>query len=104
MKVTQEHLDFVAECIANGEDVGPNAVRVDVSLIVERFSLPWPTARNLLQSAAKKLGHSMIGPKSTKVTKTRKQDKQKWRQEPLSRRGVAAIDALMNKIRQENVH
>lgn len=69
MQITQDHLDFVAQCIETGEPEGKDCVRVDVLAIGERFGVTWAVARNILQAATHALGHRMAGPRSSVVRK-----------------------------------
>jgi hypothetical protein len=72
MKITQDHIDFVAECIESGEPEGADCVRVDVLAIGERFGVTWQVARNILQASTHALGHRMAGPRSSVVRKVEK--------------------------------
>jgi hypothetical protein len=69
MQITQDHIDFVAICIASGEPEGADCVRVDVLAIGERFGVTWQVARNILQASTHALGHRMAGPRSSVVRK-----------------------------------
>lgn len=102
MQITQDHLDFIAARIADGEDAGADAVRVDVAAIGERFGLTWPAARDLLQSAAKQLGHKMAGPKSAIVARSQRRTISDATGAPEIRGALTAVEALMALIDGES--
>lgn len=60
MKLTQDRLDFVAQCVVEGDPGANGAVYVDVARIGERFDLSYPTALKLMRHCLKKLGHTVV--------------------------------------------
>ena len=105
MKITEEHMDFVQDCINKAAPEGDGKLRVDVSLLVERFNLPWPRARELFQKTARKLGYSMAGPRSSLIYKTPRREPKRGRQvEKKSRveRILSAVSALIRQIDEED--
>jgi hypothetical protein len=96
MALTREQIDFVAECIANGVEERPDAIRVDVSAIGDRFNLPWKAARALLQAVAKELGHRMVGSNSSMVTRSLRQVPPSHRRPTPQQRAISTIESLLS--------